>query len=478
MLHLPLMRFGEPYKSLDLDRLVHFATGEPVAEVSRANGGMVERDLRKSAAKARQALQAIPIAELLPRMAKAADLFLNTELPMGDGRQTPDQFVKLQSATTGLPEVMARANMKKNHFVLTNLPAILDALTRGLPLDFLTRGFGVEARGVPVSYQAQSPVLGMVLPNNSPGVHALWLPVAAMQVGLVIKPGSAEPWTPYRMIAAFIEAGLPKAAFSLYPGGHDVGGAVLNACQRALIFGGEATVNQYKGNPRVSVHGPGWSKILLGNDQADQWERYLDVMVDSVLLNGGRSCINCSAIYTPRHGKAIAQALASRLGPIEPKSPSDPEAKLAAFTLPQLAEAVNAEIDQDVKTPGVVDCTAAYGPRLVRAERHAYLRPTVLFASSPEPAATRREYLFPFVTVVECPQDRMLEAIGPTLVASALTADPAFSRALLDCTHIDRLNIGPIPTTQLNWLQPHEGNIVDFLFRARAFQFAPQMLSA
>jgi len=29
----------------------------------------------------------------------------------------------------------------------------------------------------------------------------------------------------------------------------------------------------------------------------------------------------------------------------------------------------------------------------------------------------------------------------------------------------------------LNWLQPHEGNIVDFLFRARAFQFDKDMAS-
>jgi hypothetical protein len=34
------------------------------------------------------------------------------------------------------------------------------------------------------------------------------------------------------------------------------------------------------------------------------------------------------------------------------------------------------------------------------------------------------------------------------------------------------LNFGPVPTIQLNWLQPHEGNIVEFLFRARAFQIA------
>jgi hypothetical protein len=32
------------------------------------------------------------------------------------------------------------------------------------------------------------------------------------------------------------------------------------------------------------------------------------------------------------------------------------------------------------------------------------------------------------------------------------------------------LNIGALPTIKLDWLQPHEGNIVEFLFRPRAFQ--------
>ena len=41
---------------------------------------------------------------------------------------------------------------------------------------------------------------------------------------------------------------------------------------------------------------------------------------------------------------------------------------------------------------------------------------------------------------------------------------------LVDARHIDRLNVGPIPTCALNWLQPHEGNIIDFLYRNRAFQ--------
>jgi hypothetical protein len=66
----------------------------------------------------------------------------------------------------------------------------------------------------------------------------------------------------------------------------------------------------------------------------------------------------------------------------------------------------------------------------------------------------------------------MLEAIGPTLVCTAISDDPAFRAALVGCTHIDRLNLGPLPTTKLDWLQPHEGNIIDFLYRSRALQVA------
>jgi hypothetical protein len=31
-----------------------------------------------------------------------------------------------------------------------------------------------------------------------------------------------------------------------------------------------------------------------------------------------------------------------------------------------------------------------------------------------------------------------------------------------------------VPTSKLNWLQPHEGNIIDFLFRSRALQLADE----
>ncbi len=476
MVKIPILRWGQPYESLEFDKVVHSVTGEVLAQVSQANPGLVAKDMKR-AQRARDVLREIPCRDLVQMMKKAADLYRDATLPMGDGAQSPDDFARQQSASTGLPEHMCKANMSKNHFVLSNMERILDCLTRGLDLEILTRGYGMESRGVIVSYQVQSPVLGLVLPSNSPGVHTLWMPVIPMQVGLVLKPGPQEPWTPYRMAAAFFQAGVPHEAISIYPGGGEMGAEVVNRCPRVKIFGSTETVKRYHGNPCVQVHGPGFSKILLGDDVVDQWEKYLDLMVDSVYLNSGRGCINCSGVWASRHTLEIAQALAERLGPVDAKPPDDPAAGLAAFTVAGQAQAIHASILEKIKEEGVTDVTAKFGARLVEKERCAYLRPWVVHCDAPERKIAQTEYMFPYVTVVQCGQAEMIDKIGQTLVCSAITHDKKWQRQLIDATNVDRLNIGPIPTIQLNWLQPHEGNIVDFLFRARAFQAPPERLA-
>lgn len=471
MITLSPLRWGKPYESLELNDVVHFDTGEPIAKFGMVGGGIVGRDMRQ-AHKAREALLQLSTDELLQCCKKAADLFENADLKVGDSIQSVDDFVHQQSASTGLPEHMCLSNLKKNSFVLANMEEILQCLTRGLDLSILSKGYGDEGRGVTVSFQAQTPILGAVLPNNSPGVHTLWLPAIPLQVGLALKPGSQEPWTPYRMVSAFIEAGVPAQAFGLYPGGHDAGGAIMTKTSRSMIFGSAQTVAQHAGNPRVQAHGPGFSKILLGDDIVDDWRSHLDVMVESVLSNSGRSCINCSGIWASRHTREIAQAIAEKVGPVDVLPPTDPNSQLAAFTVSAMATGTHAMVQQDLEESGVEDMTAEYGEKLIEREHCAYLRPIVVHADSPDRQVASKEYMFPFVSVVECPQAEMLKRIGPTLVGTVITKDGAFIRDAGQCIEIDRLNVGPVPTNRLNWLQPHEGNIIDFLFRSRAYQVA------
>jgi acyl-CoA reductase-like NAD-dependent aldehyde dehydrogenase len=240
-----------------------------------------------------------------------------------------------------------------------------------------------------------------------------------------------------------------------------------------MIFGSAQTVQQYSGNPKVQAHGPGFSKVLLGDDVVDQWEDYLDLMVESVASNSGRGCINASGIWASRHTREIAEALAARIGPMEALPPTDSNAQLAAFTNAQMATGTWAMIQQDLSESGVEDMTASYGPRLIERERCAYLRPVVVHANSPSCGVAAKEYMFPFASVVQCPQKDMIKSIGQTLIGTAITGDEAWIDELTNATNIDRLNIGPVPTNRLNWLQPHEGNLTDFLFRSRAYQIAP-----
>lgn len=471
MLEIPVVRWGQPYESLEKADVVHFETGEVMAQMHQANGGLVRMDMRK-AAKAREILRSFSGDELVAKCEDAAEHFLTGHLDFGGGTQSPEEFCQIQSATTGLPLNMARGNMRKVAFVLKNMGDILEALTRGLPLEILSRGFGSEDRGVTVSYQATTDVLGLVLPSNSPGVHTLWLPAIPLQIGLVLKPGSSEPWTPFRLYEAFAAAGVPREAFSIYPGPHDVGNAIMELSGRSMIFGGTDTIEKYAGNPRVQVHGPGFSKILLGDDVVDQWEDYIDVLVQSVLVNGGRSCINASGIWASRHTEEIAEAIAERVGPVEALASTDDNAALAAFTIEGAAQAMNSMIDNGVESAAVTEVTDRYrnGDRLVEKERCAYLRPTILHVSDPNDSMANTEFMFPFASVVQCPQEQMLKSIGSTLVCTAITEDDSWMQQLADARNVDRLNIGAIPTNALNWLQPHEGNIIEFLYRNRAYQ--------
>jgi hypothetical protein len=160
------------------------------------------------------------------------------------------------------------------------------------------------------------------------------------------------------------------------------------------------------------------------------------------------------------------------LGPIDVRSPKDDSAQLAAFTNPAMATGTYAMVQKDLEESGVTDYTASFGPRLVEQARCAYLRPMIVHADSPQRGVASKEYMFPFASIVKCSQADMIKSIGSTLVCTAITNDPDWIDALLSAVHIDRLNIGPIPTNRLNWLQPHEGNLTEFLFRNRAVQRA------
>jgi acyl-CoA reductase-like NAD-dependent aldehyde dehydrogenase len=475
MLELPILRAGRPYRSLDGTLLKHVRTGEPVVRVSLANRGLIARDMLDRASN-RERLRAYSVGDLLEICERAAELFVSADLlvdPIRGVRHSPEDYVRSLASTTGMPQSLCRANMDKIRFVLAEMKTVLGGLTRGLDLATLDSGWTVQ-QGRAVSYIGQADALGAVLPSNSPGVHSLWLPAIPLKVPLVLKPGSQEPWSPLRICQALMEAGCPEEALGFYPTDYSGATEILLRTDRSMLFGDVSTVASWKSDPRVQIHGPGWSKVLFGADQAGRWADHLDVLVDSVAINGGRSCLNASGVWSPAHGREIAEALADRLAEIEIRPLDDPLAAIAAFSSPVVAHRISEHIDRQLEESGAVDLTAARvrGGRVVELDGCTFLRPTVVWCEDPGHPLAHAEYLFPFVSVVEIPQEEMLERIGATLVGTAITEDEAFRRELMGARNVDRLNLGPIPTSRVSWDQPHEGNLFEHLYRQRALQSA------
>ena len=470
--HIPCLRKGSPYESLDQIEVKGYSDQQTLATVSTVNAGIIRRDLKRIG-DAKAALRAFTVDQLIEISAKAGEAFLHGTLPLGDQghQQSPEDYIQTLSSTSGLPHVMVRRNMQKIYHALTHMRTVLTGLTRGLDLGILDKGYG-EQFGTRISYFPTAKALGLVMPSNSPAVNSLWLPAIPLKTPVIIKPGREEPWTPYRLIQAFIQAGCPAEAFGFYPTDHEGAGVILQSCGRALIFGDQQTTAQYANNPGIQIHGPGFSKILMGEDQVEKWEDHIDLMVASISENGGRSCINASAVIVPRYGREIAEALGKRLGPIQPTNPQDEAARLSGFANPKMADYIEGAIEQDLSEPGAEDMTAPHrtGPRKLVFKGGTYLTPTIVYCDSMAHPLANREFLCPYASVVEIPQSQMLEKIGPSLVVTAITKDPDFTEQLLESDLIERLNLGAIPTMKISWDQPHEGNMFEFLYKRRSIE--------
>jgi acyl-CoA reductase-like NAD-dependent aldehyde dehydrogenase len=465
--NIPILRLGREYTSRDL---VELDLGTETLTTHTANPGLIRRDLLQIS-QSKAALDAIPADTLATYCEQAAELFLHADLPCGDATQSPQQYVESLSALTRLPHTLVRMNMGKIHAAMSQVRTIIAGLTRNMPLNIFDKGI-TRIDDLIINYFPITSSLGVSLPSNAPAVNSLWIPAPVMKIPVLLKPGREDPFTPIRIVQAMIQAGFPKEAFGYYPTTHEGGDTLLTTCGRGISFGSDATVKKYSAFPSIQIHGTGRSKILIGDDMIHRWPEFLDVIVQSISANGGRSCINTSAILVPSHRDELANALAAELAKIQPHPRDHPNAILCGFANPALADGIDDLISAHLKDSGANDVTALHRdtPRKVDAFDQTYLQPTLISCSEKDHALANTEFMFPYASIVEIPQSEMLSNIGQTLVVSAFTEDPQFIEQLLLSPDIERLNLGTFPTNRVQWEQPHEGNLFEFLYHRRAIQ--------
>src|SRR6266446_2082007 len=89
--HIPALRRGKVYESLDKLKVRDYRTGEVKATVSQVNAGIVRKDLQRLA-ESRAALRQFSVAQLLKICARAGEEFLRGTLPLDNqGRSQSSQ---------------------------------------------------------------------------------------------------------------------------------------------------------------------------------------------------------------------------------------------------------------------------------------------------------------------------------------------------------------------------------------------------
>ena len=316
--------------------------------------------------------------------------------------------------------------------------------------------------------------MGVVLPNNSPGVHSLWAPTTVLKMPLVLKPGSAEPWTPYRMIQAWLKAGCPPEAFSFYPTDHAGGNEILRRTGRGMVFGDvKATDRWRKEGGRVEIHGPGFSKVILGADALADWEQHIDMIAASVADNGGRSCVNASGVWVTGKGREIAEALATKLATIAPRAADDEARRSGAVRRSGGGRARLGADRQGPRDPARRRGRQRQGPRHQPRRDGGRLDVSAADACCSPIASTR------WPTASSCSRSSAWSKCRRTSCRTASAtrwssrrspSNPALIERLVASPLVDRLNIGSLPTTRIGWDQPHEGNLFEHLYARRAIQ--------
>jgi hypothetical protein len=239
-----------------------------------------------------------------------------------------------------------------------------------------------------------------------------------------------------------------------------------------MIFGGQPTVDRYRGNPQGAGARPG----LL----EDPHRRRRGRSLGAVPRRDGRQRVpeqrtrlhQLLGIWASRHTREIADAIAKRLARSRRCRRIIPTR--ASPRSPCPASRSDLAVDRRRRAgAGVTDVTAKYrdGAAAREAGRADYLLPTVVHCDSPERGARRRNTCSRSSPSSSARGEDARGDRADARLHARSRATGAAPQAARRRPHRSP-ELGPVPTIQLNWLQPHEGNLIDFLFRARAFQTA------
>jgi acyl-CoA reductase-like NAD-dependent aldehyde dehydrogenase len=431
-------------------QMITDVAGNPLAELS-----LVPRLFVTRAMAALHKADTLPVDERLVALARAGEAYATGTV---DGMPAAD-YEFLVSRASGMPisvvrsaaEGIARSAVEayRSEQYARPVGAVNDWR------DPLTR----TGRGV---WTRRGDVFAVHAPGNHPGVHGIWLEALALGYRVAVRPSRRDPFTPHRLISALRTAGFGDDQVVLLPTGYDVADAMLRGADLAMAYGGEDVMRKYAAQSTMLPQGPGRSKILLTADVP--WRDHLDVIVDSISREGGRACVNATAVLVEGDATPVAQAIAERLAALPSLPPQDEHAVLPVLPV---AEAQKLERYLLATAAGTVPWLGGDGVVDELGDGSAVLRPAVHQLDRPDAEQAGVELSFPCVWVAPWTREAGLEPLKDTLVLTAITQDTRLVDAVVAEPTISNVYVGDHPTYWIEPGVPHDGYLADFLMRSK-----------
>ncbi|MFQ5818866.1 MAG: aldehyde dehydrogenase family protein [Candidatus Heimdallarchaeota archaeon] len=473
---IPLIRGGPTYRTLNTETVPLFGEEDPV-ELSISPHVVLSKSILQTRTIGYQNLQATPISRIIELFKEASKIFVKN-VPLTDDRILGiEECSKYVTLATGMPVTFVQNALEMIAWTMGHIDYVLEAMS---PTGDLTvyDTFSCRRGDLTFGWVPRGRNLGAVVPSNHPGVNSLWMLALTMKYPVVTKPSIGEPFTTHRIITSLYEAGFPEHSCYFLPLSHSLTPNLLHECDLSLIFGAAQTVAPYREHARIKAYGPGESKIIIDASYVDSFGmgRLIDLITDSMMFDGGRSCINASAVIVygengTKIAAELAQAVAAHVFHEQVLLPLNKNAKIAAFLDPKIALAIDHFISASINGNDKDITFELRGtPRLVKKHGLTYLLPSVVWIKEKGNRLLGTEFPFPFITVIGVQdKEEMKTLIGNALVLALITDDLKLTRELLSLPRVGKVYVGEL-TCAISAAEPHEGLLSDFLFEKKAYR--------
>lgn len=456
--HLRGLSGREPYDSSSTCE-VKGLRGEVVARAARAPR-LLQGKMVQQAAACFPHLRTIPQQEWFDLLERAGRFLIDEEAAASSGLMKASVYARLVSETTGLPEVRVRRALSTLADELARMAEILTTQLQSGNLESLINGGG----GANWLWSAAGRHVAVRVPSNFPTINITWLMALALRRPVLLCASAQDPFTPLLLAEALYKAGLPDGAVSLC---FEESQAFWSLADQVL-WPGDLVSHLSKDSRRVQHYHHGRSKAIIPKSTtstpANLWTR----LAHMVVRGCGRLCTNLSTLLVEGGKNEAAGALAEALAAFPILPLKHPQAIVPAFSEQRALRQIAALIEEAVAR-GAVDITewVTGMPLIQERDGLLFLRPTVLQLEADDPLYGA-ELPFPFVTVTESPRAMLAHLCRESLVVSLAGEEPDLLEELLQEPTIDKVFHGDQFDRDYDPTDPHEGYLVDFLFRKKA----------